>query len=112
MTTPRPSATPRAGLLIPFIILSYSDDEITTLPVIPASPSPDYVPALPYYSSDSDLDSESSEDDSPDEDLTETAESLHTQAALKSVVHPPPSLLPSSSSPPPSFLSSSSSPPP
>ncbi|GKE04744.1 hypothetical protein Tco_1396762, partial [Tanacetum coccineum] len=98
--------------LIPFIILSDSNDEVTTLPVRPAPPSPDYVPASPNYSLDSDIDSDPLEDDSPDEDLTETAESLHTQTVLTSVVHPPPLLLPSSSLPPPSLLPSSSSPPP
>ncbi|GJV26622.1 hypothetical protein Tco_1379317 [Tanacetum coccineum] len=129
MTTPRPSVTPRVGVLIPFIILSDSDDEVTTLPVRHAPPSPDYVLASPDYSPDSDQDSYPSEDDSPGEDLTDTAMSLHTQTALTSVVHPPPTrplstsstivlrpgqeiLLPSSSSPPPSLLPSSSSPPP
>ncbi|GKB38637.1 hypothetical protein Tco_0883579, partial [Tanacetum coccineum] len=78
MTTSRPSVTPRDGVLIPFIILSDSDDK----------------------------------DDSPGDELTETAESLSTQTASTSIVHPPPSLLPSSSSPPPLLLPSSSSPPP
>ncbi|GJR42536.1 hypothetical protein Tco_1310639 [Tanacetum coccineum] len=64
------------------------------------------------YSPDSDLDSDPLEDDSSDKDLTKTAESLPTLTTLTSVVHPPPSLFPSSSSPPPSLLSSSSSPPP
>ncbi|GJT98624.1 hypothetical protein Tco_1094142 [Tanacetum coccineum] len=113
MTTPRPSVTPRAGVLIPFIILFDSDDEVTTLLVRPAPPSPDYVAASPDYSPDSDLDSDLSKDDSPGQDQTETAESLPTQITLTSVVHlPPPSLFPSSSSPPPSLLPSSSSPPP
>ncbi|GJV45510.1 hypothetical protein Tco_1430046 [Tanacetum coccineum] len=100
---------PHAGVLILFIILSDSNDEVTTLPVRPAPPSPDYVLASPNYSLDSDLDSDPLEDDSPDGDLNETAESLHTQTVLTSVVHPPPSLLPSSSSPPPSLFPSSSS---
>ncbi|GJY03926.1 hypothetical protein Tco_0369866, partial [Tanacetum coccineum] len=46
MTTPRPApfptTTPRAGVLVSFIILSNSDDAITTLPIRPAPPSPDY----------------------------------------------------------------------
>ncbi|GJU15327.1 hypothetical protein Tco_1143293 [Tanacetum coccineum] len=112
MTTPHPSIMPHAGVLILFIILSDSNDEVTTLPVRPAPPSPDYVLASPNYSLDSDLDSDPLEDDSPDGDLNETAESLHTQTVLTSVVHPPPLLLPSLSSPPPSLLPSSSSPPP
>ncbi|GKB37004.1 hypothetical protein Tco_0881946 [Tanacetum coccineum] len=87
MITPRPSVTPRAGVPIPFIILSNSHDEVTTLPVRHAPPSPDYVPALPDYSPDSDLNSDPSEDDSPDQDETETAESLPTQTALTSIVH-------------------------
>ncbi|GJW82075.1 hypothetical protein Tco_0146050 [Tanacetum coccineum] len=85
MTTPRPTpfpaTTPRAGVLKSFIILSNSDDAITTLPIRLAPPSPDY-------------------DDSPSKDSMETTESLHTQIASTLVV-PPPSLLPSSSSPPP-----------
>ncbi|GJU66369.1 hypothetical protein Tco_1252628 [Tanacetum coccineum] len=112
MTTPRPSVTPRVGVLVLFIILSDSNDEITTLPVRPAPPSPDYVLASPDYSPDSDLDFDSSEDDSPGEDLIKTAESLLTQTTLTLVVHPPPSLLPSSSSPPLSLFPSSSSLPP
>ncbi|GKD06406.1 reverse transcriptase domain-containing protein, partial [Tanacetum coccineum] len=85
---------------------------ITTLPVRPAPPSPDYVLASPDYSPDSDLDFDSSEDDSPDEDMIKTAESLLTQTTLTLVVHPPPSLLSSSSSPPLSLFPSSSSLPP
>ncbi|GJY78541.1 hypothetical protein Tco_0484342 [Tanacetum coccineum] len=112
MTTPHPSVTPRAGALIPFIILSDSNDEVTTLPVRPTPPSPDYVPASPNYLPDSNLDSNPSEDNSPGDDLTKTAKSLHTQAASTSIVHLKPSLLPSSSSPPPSLLPSSSSPSP
>ncbi|GKE53461.1 hypothetical protein Tco_1488617 [Tanacetum coccineum] len=90
MTTPFPATTPHAGVPVLFIILSDYDDEITTLPVRPTPPSPDYVPDSPDYSLDSDLDSDPSKDDSPRDDLTETAKSLHTQAASTSVVHPPP----------------------
>ncbi|GJT53462.1 hypothetical protein Tco_0988516 [Tanacetum coccineum] len=72
--TPFPTTTPRAGVLIPFVIISNSDDEITTLPVRPAPPSSDHIPALFGYPLDSG-------DNSSDEDLSETAESLHTQTA-------------------------------
>ncbi|GJX24399.1 hypothetical protein Tco_0228844 [Tanacetum coccineum] len=82
MTTPRPSVTPHTRVLIPFIILSNADDEVTTLPVRPAPLSPDYVPASPDYSPDSDSDSKPIKDDSLDKDLTETSESPHTQTAL------------------------------
>ncbi|GJX65928.1 hypothetical protein Tco_0300271 [Tanacetum coccineum] len=54
------------------------DDEVTTLPVRPAPPSPDYVPDSPDYSPDSDLDFDPLEDDLPEEDPTETVESLPT----------------------------------
>ncbi|GJT34540.1 hypothetical protein Tco_0924959 [Tanacetum coccineum] len=78
MTTPRPSVTPRVGVLIPFIILSDSDDEVTTLPVRHAPPSPDYVLASPDYSPDSDQDSHLQEAVSTGSvDLTDTALSLH-----------------------------------
>ncbi|GJX25465.1 hypothetical protein Tco_0231761 [Tanacetum coccineum] len=93
-------------VLISFIILSDLDDEVTTFPVRPAPPSPDYVLTLLDYSLDSDLDSDPLEDDSPGEDLTETVESLHTHTTLTSVVYPLPSLLPSSSLLPPSLLPS------
>ncbi|GKB13543.1 hypothetical protein Tco_0847466, partial [Tanacetum coccineum] len=43
----------------------------------------DYTPALYGYPLDSG-------DDSSDEDLSETAESLYTQTTSTSVVHPPP----------------------
>ncbi|GKF90478.1 hypothetical protein Tco_0274179, partial [Tanacetum coccineum] len=66
MTTPRPTpfpaTTPRAGVFVPFVIISDSYDEITTLPVRPAPPSPDHTPALYGYPLDSG-------DDSSDEDL-------------------------------------------
>ncbi|GJT14858.1 hypothetical protein Tco_0873564 [Tanacetum coccineum] len=131
MTTPRPTpfpaTTPRARVLILFIIISDSNDEITTLAVRPAPPSSDRTPALSAYPLDSC-------EDLSDKDWSETIESLHTQTAPTSVVDLPltrplstspafahrpgkeiptstPSLLPSSSSPP-SLLPSSSSPPP
>ncbi|GJS38364.1 hypothetical protein Tco_0563407 [Tanacetum coccineum] len=87
MTTPRPAhfpaTTPSAGVFNQFVIISDSDDKITTLPVRPAPPSPDRTPALYGYPLDSG-------DDSSDEDLSETAKSLHTQTASTLVVHPPP----------------------
>ncbi|GJU31537.1 hypothetical protein Tco_1175126 [Tanacetum coccineum] len=89
MTTPRPTpfsaTTPRAEVFTPFVIISYSDDEITTLPIKPAPPSLDRTPALYGYPLDSGY-------DSSDEDLSDTAESLHTQSASTSVVHPSPTL--------------------
>ncbi|GJX94402.1 hypothetical protein Tco_0348988 [Tanacetum coccineum] len=70
MITPRPipfpATTPRARVFAPFVIISDHDDEITTLPVTPAPPSPDRTPALYGYPLDSG-------DDSSDEDLIETA---------------------------------------
>ncbi|GJU50994.1 hypothetical protein Tco_1220549 [Tanacetum coccineum] len=78
--TPFPATTPRAKVFAPFVIISDSDDEITTLPV---RPSPDRTPALYGYLLDSG-------DDSSDEDLSETAELLHTQTDSTLVVHPPP----------------------
>ncbi|GJX73509.1 reverse transcriptase domain-containing protein [Tanacetum coccineum] len=66
MTTPRstpfPTTTLRARVFTPFVIISDSDDEITTLPIRPAPPSPDRTPALYGYPLDSG-------DDSSDEDL-------------------------------------------
>ncbi|GJT14921.1 hypothetical protein Tco_0873627 [Tanacetum coccineum] len=80
MTTPHPTpfsaTTPRAGVFTPFVIVSDSDDEITTLPIKPAPPSPDRTPALYGYPLDFG-------DDSSDEDLSDTAESLHTQPSNK-----------------------------
>ncbi|GKB73958.1 hypothetical protein Tco_0935370 [Tanacetum coccineum] len=64
-------------------IISDSDDEITTLPIRPAPLSPDRTSALYGYPLDSG-------DDSLDEDLSDTAESLHTQSASAPVVHPSP----------------------
>nr|GFA07607.1 hypothetical protein [Tanacetum cinerariifolium] len=87
MTTPRPThfpaTTPRAGVFTSFVIISDSDDEITTLPVRPVPPSPNRTLALYGYPLDSG-------NDSSDKDLSETAESLHTQTISTSVVHPPP----------------------
>nr|GEW37221.1 hypothetical protein [Tanacetum cinerariifolium] len=80
--TPFYATTPRARVLAPFVIISDSDDEITTLPVRPAPPLLDRISALSGYSLDS-------SDDSSDEDLSETAELLYTQTASTSVVHPP-----------------------
>ncbi|GJZ97449.1 hypothetical protein Tco_0669902 [Tanacetum coccineum] len=95
MTTPRlipfPATTPRAEVFSLFVIIFDSDNAITTLPVRPAPPSPDRTPALYGYPLDS-------SDESSDEDLSETNESLHTQTALTLVVHPPPTR-PLSSSP-------------
>nr|GEV01232.1 hypothetical protein [Tanacetum cinerariifolium] len=87
MTTPRltpfPATTPRAGVFGSFVIIFNFDEEITILPVRTAPPSPDRTPALYGYPLDS-------SDDSLDEDLSETAKSLHTQIALTLVVHPLP----------------------
>ncbi|GJU49431.1 hypothetical protein Tco_1218986 [Tanacetum coccineum] len=91
MTTPYPtffffflSATiPRARVFTLFVIISDSDNEITTLPMRPVPPSPDRTPALYVYPLNSG-------DDSSDEDLSDTAKSLHTQSASTSVVHPSP----------------------
>ncbi|GKA74424.1 hypothetical protein Tco_0780726 [Tanacetum coccineum] len=59
MTTPcltlYPTTTPRTEVFDPFVIISNSDDEITTLPIRPAPPSPDRTPAwygYPLNSSD------------------------------------------------------------
>ncbi|GJX76995.1 hypothetical protein Tco_0323806, partial [Tanacetum coccineum] len=64
-------------------IIFDSNKEITILPIRTAPLSPDRTPALYGYPLDS-------SDDSSDEDLSETAKSLHTQTALTLVVHPPP----------------------
>ncbi|GJU66536.1 hypothetical protein Tco_1252795 [Tanacetum coccineum] len=107
MSTPRTSVTSHTGHFIQLIILSDSKDEDTTLPVVYAPSSLDRVPALSSYSPDSDLDSEPTEDDLSDEDLSETTESPQTQTALIPFVQSPffrqspsttsPSLPPSSS---------------
>ncbi|GJS22890.1 hypothetical protein Tco_0451522 [Tanacetum coccineum] len=81
--TPFPATKPHVGVFAPFVIISDSDDDITTLPVRPAPPSPDRISALYGYPLDSG-------DDLSDEVLSETAESLHTQTALTSVVYPSP----------------------
>ncbi|GKC85490.1 putative reverse transcriptase domain-containing protein [Tanacetum coccineum] len=49
----------------------------------PVPPSPDHTPALYVYPPNSG-------DDSSDEDLSDTAKSLHTQSTSTSVVHPSP----------------------
>nr|GEX74720.1 hypothetical protein [Tanacetum cinerariifolium] len=86
MTTPRPTpfptTTPRARVLVMFFIISDFDDEITTLPVRPTPPSSDHIPILYGYPLDS-------SDNSSDEDLSETNESLHTNTALTLVVYSP-----------------------
>ncbi|GKC44776.1 hypothetical protein Tco_1062498 [Tanacetum coccineum] len=78
MTTPCPipfsTTRPRAEVFTPFVIISDSDDEITTLPIRPAPSSPNHTPALYGYPLDSGH-------DSSDEDLSVTAKSLHTQTA-------------------------------
>nr|GEV12721.1 putative reverse transcriptase domain-containing protein [Tanacetum cinerariifolium] len=96
------------GLSIPYIILTDSKTEDATLPVAPAPLSPDYVPASPVYTSDSDSDSEPfledpqeanpdesyeeypSEDDSSDEDPMEANEPLHAQIKPTPPIHPSP----------------------
>ncbi|GJU19265.1 hypothetical protein Tco_1152607 [Tanacetum coccineum] len=61
MTTPRltpfPATIPRARVFAPLVIISNYDDEITTLPVRPAPPSPDRTTALYGYPLDSGDDS-------------------------------------------------------
>ncbi|GJZ28449.1 hypothetical protein Tco_0573096 [Tanacetum coccineum] len=75
MTTPHPipflATAPCAGVFTPFVIIYDSEDEVNTLPIRPTPPSPDRTPALYSYPLDSG-------DDSSDEDLSETVESLHT----------------------------------
>ncbi|GJV15559.1 hypothetical protein Tco_1360882 [Tanacetum coccineum] len=78
--TPFPATTPRARVFALFFIISDSDDEMTTLPIRLATPSPNRTPAWYGYPLNSG-------DDSSDEDLSETAKSLHTQTASTSVVH-------------------------
>ncbi|GJT15910.1 hypothetical protein Tco_0874616 [Tanacetum coccineum] len=73
MITPHPTpfldTTPCTGVLVPFVIISDSDDKITTLPVRPTPSSPDRTLALYGYPLDSG-------DDSSDEDLKHHAETL------------------------------------
>ncbi|GJX07841.1 hypothetical protein Tco_0195773 [Tanacetum coccineum] len=83
--TPFPATTPRARVFASFVLISDFDDEITTLPVRPAPPSPDRTPALYVYPLDSN-------NDSSDEDLSKTNKSLYTQIASTSIAHPPPTL--------------------
>ncbi|GKC26791.1 hypothetical protein Tco_1034085 [Tanacetum coccineum] len=75
MSTPCTYVTSRTILFIPLIILSDSEDEDTTLPVVSVPSSPDHVLTSYGYSPDSDSDSEPTENDSSDEDLMETDES-------------------------------------
>ncbi|GJS31619.1 hypothetical protein Tco_0492239 [Tanacetum coccineum] len=77
------ATTPRAGLFTPFVMISNSDNEITTLPMRSVPQSPDHTPALYVYPLNSG-------DDSSDEDLSDTAKSLYTQSASTSVVHTSP----------------------
>ncbi|GJW28035.1 hypothetical protein Tco_0044910 [Tanacetum coccineum] len=77
---PFPATTSSARVFAPFVIIFDSDDEITTLPVRPVPPSSDRTPALYGYPLDSG-------DESSDEDLNKTFESLHTQTA-STLVHP------------------------
>ncbi|GJX81234.1 reverse transcriptase domain-containing protein [Tanacetum coccineum] len=85
MTTPRlipfPATSLLARVFTSFVTISDSNNEITTLPVRPAPPSPDCTLALYGYPLDSG-------DDSSDENLSETAKSLHTHTTSTSVVHP------------------------
>nr|GEZ41540.1 hypothetical protein [Tanacetum cinerariifolium] len=67
MTTPFLATTPRARVFTLFFIISDSDDEITTLPVRPAPPSPDHTLDLYGYTLDSG-------DDSSNKYLSETAD--------------------------------------
>nr|GEV11668.1 putative reverse transcriptase domain-containing protein [Tanacetum cinerariifolium] len=87
MTTPHPTpfsaTTPRARLLILFVTISDSDDEITTLPIRTVPSSSDRIPTLFGYLLDSG-------DDSSKEDLSETAELLPAQPDSTLVFHPPP----------------------
>ncbi|GJZ29547.1 hypothetical protein Tco_0574194 [Tanacetum coccineum] len=90
MITPLTPVMSRTRIFIPFIILSDSEDEDTTLPVVSAPLSPDYVSASHDYLPDSNSYSKPVEDDSPNEDLTKTDESLQTQTTLTPVIQPPP----------------------
>nr|GEV61581.1 hypothetical protein [Tanacetum cinerariifolium]GEW85677.1 hypothetical protein [Tanacetum cinerariifolium] len=90
MTTPRPTpffaTTSRARGFTPYGIIFDLGDEITTLPIRPAPPSPDCTPALYGYPLDSG-------DDSIEGDLSDTTESLYTQSTSTSVVHHCPKLI-------------------
>nr|GEY51771.1 hypothetical protein [Tanacetum cinerariifolium] len=89
MYTPSTSVTSRIKHFIQLIILSDSKDEDTTLPVVYAPSSPDRVLASSGYSMNYDLDSEHTEDDSSNEDLSEIAKSPQTQTALTPFVQSP-----------------------
>nr|GEV88909.1 putative reverse transcriptase domain-containing protein [Tanacetum cinerariifolium] len=88
MTTPRPTpfpaTTPRAGVFTPFVIISDSDDEITTLPVRPTPPSPNRTLALYGYPLDSDDDS--SDEDPRDPDATRL-QSSHGPMESCTIIH-------------------------
>ncbi|GJV76274.1 hypothetical protein Tco_1507858 [Tanacetum coccineum] len=93
MSTPPTSVMSRTRHLIPYIILSDSEDEDTTTFNVSAPLSPDHMPDSFGYSPDSDMDSKPTKDDSSNEDLTETAESplppLPLLLSLPSVMLPP-----------------------
>ncbi|GKB37206.1 hypothetical protein Tco_0882148 [Tanacetum coccineum] len=93
------------------IILTDSEAGDAIFPAAPASLSPDYVPTSPDYTSDTNSDSktfeedhkeanpkesfkeEPSEDDSSDGDVIETDEPLQDQTALTPFIQPPPTRL-------------------
>ncbi|GKF67756.1 hypothetical protein Tco_0197435 [Tanacetum coccineum] len=85
MTTPHPTpfhATAlHAEVFTPFVIICDSDDEITTLPIRLAPPSPDHTPTLYSYPLDSG-------DDSSDEDLSYRASMNRWRAAPSSTWYP------------------------
>nr|GEY33598.1 hypothetical protein [Tanacetum cinerariifolium] len=87
MTTPSSTfssaTTPCVGVFTPFVTISNSVNDITTLPIRPVQPLPDRTPALYVYLLNSG-------DDSSCEDLSDTAKLLHTQSASTSVVHTSP----------------------
>ncbi|GKA15805.1 hypothetical protein Tco_0695552 [Tanacetum coccineum] len=61
------------GSSIPYIILTDSEAMDATLSIAPAPLSPDYVPASPDYTLDSDLDSETFEEDPQEADPEESS---------------------------------------
>ncbi|GKC67205.1 reverse transcriptase domain-containing protein [Tanacetum coccineum] len=87
MTIPRPTpfhaTTPRSRVLVPFVIIFDINDKITTLPVRPAPPSSDRIPVLYSYPLDSG-------NNSSNDDLRETDESVHTHTASTLVIYSPP----------------------
>ncbi|GJT16380.1 hypothetical protein Tco_0875086 [Tanacetum coccineum] len=90
MPTSHTFVTSHARLFITYIILSNSEDEDATLSDVSAPLSLDHVLVLSGYSSNSESDSEPTEDDSADEELTETDEPLQAHTALTPFVQPPP----------------------